>query len=129
VPDASGEIHLCVSCPEIGLQVKWDKMGQEKRKKEAIEEYLRGGVTLREVGSKYGLSASSLHRWIKGLESGETVRKRQRREVIEEMPKDVRVLQRELYEARLKAKLFEAMIDIAEDEMGVVIRKKRGAKR
>jgi hypothetical protein len=47
---------------------------------------------------------------------------------MEGMPHDVRVLQRELYEARLKAKLFETMIDIAEDEMGIVIRRKSGAK-
>ena len=103
--------------------------GTRKEKERSDRRVFERWVTLREVGSKYGLSASSLHRWIKGLESGDTLRKRQRREEIQEMPKDVRVLQRELHEARLKAKLFETMIDIAEDEMGIVIRKKRGAKR
>lgn len=104
------------------------QMGQDKGKKEAIEEYLKGGVTLREVGRKYGLSTSSLQRWVKGRESGETERKRLRAGVIGEMPNDVRKLQRELYEARLHTKLLEKMIEIAEEDMGIPIRKKSGAK-
>jgi len=44
------------------------------------------------------------------------------------MPDDVGQLKRELREARLHAKLLEAMIDIAEEQMGIVIRKKPGAK-
>ena len=50
-------------------------------------------------------------------------------EVTSTMPKDVKRLQRELYEARLHTKLLETMIDIAEREMGIAIRKKSGAKR
>jgi len=108
------------------------QMGQEEEKEkvreEAVEEYLRGGVTLREVGAKYGMSKTTLYRSVKERESGEIESRAERREAIKGMPASVRELQRELYEARLKAKLFETMIDIAEDEMGIVIRKKSGAK-
>ena len=51
-----------------------------------------------------------------------------RAEVMSTMPEDVKRLQRELYEARLHAKLLETIIDIAENEMGIPIRKKSGAK-
>lgn len=42
---------------------------------------------------------------------------------------DVRRLRRELEEARLHNKLLNAMIDIAEEQFEVPIRKKSGAKR
>lgn len=100
-------------------------MGHAK-KKEVVEEYLKGGVSLRELGEKHGINHRTIHRWVKAQERWDVAGVRAR--MMEGMPKDVRVLQRELYEARLKAKLFETMIDIAEDEMGVVIRKKSGAK-
>ena len=51
-----------------------------------------------------------------------------RSSMMKQMPNDVRRLQRELYEARLHAKLLETMIEIAEEEMGIAIRKKSGAK-
>jgi hypothetical protein len=44
------------------------------------------------------------------------------------MSSDVKRLRKELEEARLYNKLLNAMIDIAEDQMGIDIRKKRGAK-
>lgn len=101
-------------------------MGQRKVRKEVVEEYLKGGVSLRELEKKHGINHRTIHRWVKAHEKYPLAGVRS--EMMEAMPKDVRVLQRELYEARLKAKLFETMIEIAEDEMGVVIRKKRGAK-
>jgi hypothetical protein len=45
------------------------------------------------------------------------------------MPTEMKRLQKELHEARLKNELLEAMIDIAEEQMGVQIRKKAGARR
>jgi len=116
-----------MSCPEIGLQRKWDKMGQEKGKKEVVEEYLRGGVSLRELSRKYGLKPASLHRWVKTHQSGGEIESG-RPQAVKEMPKDVRRLQRELYEARLEAKLYKTMVEVAEKEFGIPIRKKRGAK-
>ena len=89
-----------------------------------MEEYLKGGISLRELEAKHGINHRTIHRWVQGQQRWDVVGL----EMMEAMPKDVRILQRELYEARLKAKLFETMIEIAEDEMGVVIRKKPGAK-
>lgn len=104
-------------------------MGQEKKRKEAVEEYLKGGISLREISEKHGISRTTIHRWVKGSESGSGIgARRMRAEVMSTMPEDVKRLQRELYEARLHAKLLETIIDIAENEMGIPIRKKSGAK-
>ena len=105
-------------------------MGQEKKRKEVVEEYLKGGVTLRELAQRHGINHRTINRWVKAYKSGgdAVMRRRMRVEVTSAMPEDVKRLQRELYEARLHAKLLETMIDIAENEMGIVIRKKSGAK-
>lgn len=104
------------------------QMGQEKTKEEVVKEYLKGGISLRELSAKHGVTSSTLHRWVKSYESGARARKRERAEAMMAMPTDVRKLQRELHEARLEAKLYETMIRIAEEEMGIPIRKKSGAK-
>lgn len=95
-----------------------------------MEEYLKGGITLREIGAKHGIASATIHRWVKAYESGgeAVARRRMRREVTSAMPEEVKRLQRELYEARLHAKLLETMIDIAEKDLGIAIRKKSGAK-
>ena len=94
-----------------------------------MEEYLKGGISLRELGEKHGIGHATIHRWVKGYERGGGAGvRRMRVEVMSAMPKDVKRLQRELYEARLHTKLLETMIDIAENEMGIPIRKKSGAK-
>lgn len=105
-------------------------MGQEKKRKEVVEEYLKGGVSLRELSWKHGINHRTIHRWVKLYESGSGVgARRMRAEVKSTMPDEVKRLQRELYEARLHAKLLETIIDIAENELGIAIRKKSGAKR
>jgi hypothetical protein len=42
---------------------------------------------------------------------------------------EIKRLRKELEDAKLKNELLVAMIDIAEEQMGIDIRKKRGAKR
>ena len=102
-------------------------MEQVKSRTEAVEEYLKGGVSLRMVCGKFGISVSTLHRWVKDHEqSGGLATNRSK--AMQEMPKEVKRLQRELYEARLHVKLMETMIEVAEKELGVPIRKKSGAR-
>ncbi len=129
--------HL--SRPEIGLQNIMKQMEQEKeKKKEVVEEYLRGGESLRELGKRRGVSAATIHRWVrehkekKGLGKVEGCGEKRRHGMEArdtKMPGDVRRLQKELEEARLYNKLLNAMIDIAEEEFEIPIRKKHGAKR
>lgn len=111
-------------------------MGQREKKREVVEEYLRGGKSLREMEGKYGINFRTIHRWVKEAEAGlseEAAAEGRRRRALAvkqgEMPEEVRRLRKELEEARLYNELLNAMIDIAEEQMGVEIRKKRGAKR
>ena len=111
-------------------------MGQEEKKMEVVGEYLKGGVTLRGLERKSGVNFRTIHRWVKECERlkgpEEEVKGKVRRALVvkdAELTADVRLLRKELEEARLYNKLLNTMIDIAEDQMGIVIRKKSGAKR
>jgi transposase-like protein len=114
-------------------------MGQMKRRKnireKAIAEYLGGDISYRELEERYGVSSSTLNRWVKEHKEGRGAEKEAIERVgaelaagREELPREVKELQRELEEARLYNKLLNTMIDIAEERMGIPIRKKRGAK-
>lgn len=119
-----------------------------------IEEYLAGGRSYRELEAVYGVAASTLQRWVaaSGLERGpesesgspNKIGKRAMRlkrsiglgsgsgsepRVGETAAEEIRRLRRELDEARLHGRLLEAMIEIAEEELEIPIRKKSGAKR
>ena len=101
---------------------------------------MKGGVTLRELESKCGVSSTTIHRWVKAFEAqkgppkradGSFMGKKAWQSLVvreTEMSSEVRELRKELEEARLYNKLLNTMIDIAEDQMGIDIRKKRGAK-
>ena len=97
---------------------------------------MRGGVTLRGLERKYGVNFRTIHRWVKECERAtgpeEEAKGKERRAMVvkeAELPSEVRRLQKELEEARLYNKLLNAMIDIAEEQFEIPIRKKRGAKR
>ena len=99
-------------------------------KEGVLAEYLRGGVSLRQLARKHGVNHREIHRWVKafreeGKESLVEIDKRYTKEQVAEIKR----LRKELEDARLKNELLTAMIDIAEEQMGVDIRKKRGAKR
>ena len=109
------------------------QVGQKNKQKSVVEAYLRGGVTLRQLEGRYRVPHSTIHRWVKEFESGLTAEQlrasMERRKKQGELPVEVRELQRQLAEAKLKNELLNTMIDIAEDQLGVDIRKKPGAKR
>lgn len=93
-----------------------------KKKEQIVNEYLSGGVTYRKLGAMYGVSKSTVQRWVEAEapRGGEDKKDK-------DASREVKRLRRELDEARLYNQLLNTMIDIAEEEMGVKIRKKRGA--
>lgn len=107
---------------------------REKKRDRVVKEYLKGDLTYREMEERYRVASSTIHRWVKESEKakGPAVGKGEVRRALEvkesELSSDVRQLRRELEEARLYNKLLNAMIDIAEDQFEIPIRKKRGAK-
>ena len=55
--------------------------------------------------------------------------KSEKQTITEPLPSDVQQLQEELRKARLHNKLLNAMIDIAEEQLNIDIRKKSGTRR
>jgi transposase-like protein len=112
-------------------------MDKKKRtRKEIVGEYLAGGKTYRELAAESGINFRTINRWV--LADGR--KRRITRSGIEAasagvpgveygLPREVGRLQSELRKAQLHNKLLNAMIDIAEEQMGVSIRKKPGSKR
>jgi transposase-like protein len=107
-----------------------------KRREAIVAEYLTGDSSLRGLGAKYGYGATTIYRWVKEAERKKLVR--EGREpiggdiVLEGRPgetaeEEIKRLRRELREAQLHTKLLNAMIDIAEEDLGVPIRKKSGS--
>jgi transposase-like protein len=110
------------------------KTGKTKQEKESIiAEYLMGETTYRKLAEKHKTDFRVIHSWVTKFQ-GKSVKKKQSNKpkaqsVQEEsLPTDVKQLQEELRKAKLHNKLLNAMIDIAEDQLKINIRKKSGTK-
>ena len=105
----------------------------EQEKEAIIAEYLLGESSYRALGKKYGIDFRAIHSWVTKFQ-GKSLRKSKSKQPIESpiflnLPTDVKLLQDELRKAKLYNELLNAMIDIAEDQLNVDIRKKSGTKR
>ena len=112
---------------------------RDKWREEIVSEYLAGEASYREMEARYGVSSSTLQRWVKA--AGPMAGQRQEaiggfreedpgggRDSSEDLAAEVKRLRGELHRSELHVKLLNAMIDIAEEELEVPIRKKRGAR-
>ena len=111
-------------------------MGIERKKAAIVAAYQTGDYTYRSLSVKFGYSVGVIHKWVRQhgdkMVKPKQVKKRlslqaPQPEKAEEMPDDVKTLQEELRKARLHNELLSAMIDIAEEDLGLPIRKKYGA--
>jgi transposase-like protein len=103
-----------------------------EKKEIVIAEYLSGGISYRKLGKKHGIDFRTINSWImkyKGKERNRNSKIVVKNSTLETVPTDVVKLQKELSTALLHAKLLNAMIDIAEKELKIDIRKKSGTKR
>ncbi len=120
---------------------------REKLKEEIVGEYLAGEESYREMELRHGVSSSTLHRWVKatGREAGRQAKAAEGVEKLdtagsvsdvfageelggEDLASEVKRLRGELRKAELHNKLLNAMIDIAEEQFEIPIRKKHGAR-
>ena len=98
-----------------------------------IAEYLIGESSYRELGNKHGVDYRCIHSWVSKFQ-GKSVNKvnpkiKPQDDLPQEgLPADVRQLQEELRKAKLHNQLLNAIIDIAEDQLKIDIRKKSGTK-
>ena len=115
----------------------------DKRIKQAIiNEYLVGGTSCRKIGKKYGISGKTVNRWVltyedavndEILESKVAILRTMEEENKQVDPSaslaaEIKHLQEQLEQERLHNRLLTAMIDIAEDELKIPIRKKYGTR-
>ena len=108
-------------------------MDNQTTKEAIIAEYLAGGTSLRKLSAKYGIKHQTIHWWVQSYQG----RRREKIKVnhlngrspkIKPDSSEIKELQKKLLKAELHNKLLNAMIDIAEEQLGVPIRKKSGAK-
>jgi len=110
------------------------KTGKTIQEQEAIiAEYLLGEKSYRQLGIEHGIDFRLIHSWVRKFQ-GKPVRKSKPKSVTktdstESLPTNVKALQEELRKAKLHNKLLNAIIDIAEDQLKIDIRKKSGTKR
>ena len=108
-------------------------MDKKAIEKEAIiAEYLTGNLSYRKIGIKYGIDFRLIHSWVmsyQGKKRKHTPKPKEQK--VEEAPlsNEVKQLQQELRKAQLHNKLLNAIIDIAEEQLKIDIRKKSGTKR
>lgn len=111
-------------------------MNDLKLKESIITEYLTGKMSLRKLGRRYGISFHTVHNWIMVYQG--RMKKRITISVAnpptdpsvkEALPTDVKELQAELRKSRLLNEVLTEVINIAEEELGLPIRKKSGTKR
>lgn len=109
-------------------------MATQKEKESIIAEYLSGTMTYRALGKKSGVDFRTIHQWVRIFQGKVKYKpKEKKKELATEdsqglEPKEVKHLQYELRKAQLQNKLLNAIIDIAEEQLKIDIRKKSGTK-
>ena len=108
-------------------------MDKKVVEKEAIiAEYLTGNSSYRKIGIKYGIDFRLIHSWVmkyQGKSPKHSSKPKQQKVEEPVLSNQVKQLQQELRKAQLHNKLLNAMIDIAQEQLHIDIRKKSGTKR
>lgn len=109
-----------------------DKTEIRLEKKEAIiAEYLLEKSTYRALGEKHGIDFRIIHSWVvkfRGKPEA-SMKIKTKPLALPEVPTEVIQLREELRKEKLRTELLNAMIDIAEKDLKINIRKKSGTKR
>jgi len=112
---------------------------------QAVQEYLSKGFTYRQLAEKYGVSRSTINRWvlvhqgIHGLprskrqhsydlqQMKQGKNSKQKQVAISDAEQKIALLEKQLAWEKMRADALDAMITIAEKELHLSIRKKPGA--
>ena len=97
-------------------------------KEKIVAEYQTGKLSYRELGKKYGIGYKTICNWVMEFEGrkkgSKSIKAVNPIELMEELPKDIKLLQAELRRAKLRNK-----IRLNQEETGVDLIKKAGTKR
>jgi transposase-like protein len=103
-----------------------------EKREQIIAEYLGGGISYRKLEKRHGIDFRTIHSWVM-KNKGKDYKKESKSKInsIDSASdsKEVQRLKKELASAQLHAKLLNTIIDLAEKELKIDIRKKSGTKR
>jgi len=101
-------------------------------KTKVVDEILSGQICKESARRKYGIGGSTtILKWIRKLEGAKPKRLfmlEKREKTKEQLELEIEQLKHQLEYEKLKSEAFDTMIDIAEEEFKISIRKKSGAK-
>lgn len=115
-------------------------------KNQVIQEYLAGGTSYRKLSAKYGMSRDVINKWvmihqgIHNLQPSEQQQKyyisamnsskkkftTEQQQSMQVMQEKIAMLEKQLQWERLRADALDTMINVAEQQLNVSIRKKPG---
>ena len=116
---------------------KWQSQYSEEFKRKVCQEYLEGDVLRRSIEKKYNLGNSRLTFWLKsfGLEVKKTIYLpspimpgTNESDSNAEDTASIRLLKKQLEDALLEKELYRKMIEVAERDLKISIRKKSNTK-
>lgn len=120
------------------IKIKKSKPGAKPKHdaslmRKVCEELLTGQITVSEITRKYNLGKNSASRWLRKYqnEQAELVNSLSMAHEpgqVDSSEKDKKELEKELALAKAKIATLETMIDIAEEQFNIEIRKKSGTK-
>ena len=115
--------------------------------RQAVKEYLLHGVPYRSLAEKYGVSRSTINKWVlvyQGIHNiprshkqisydlqQKALGKKSKQSIQQdknELEKKIALLEKQLEWEKLKSQALDTMINIAERELNIDIRKKHGTK-
>ena len=115
--------------------------------KQAVQEYLLQGYSYRALAEKYGVSRSTINKWVlvyQGIHNisrshkqisydlqQKTLGKKSKQPIEQkqnELEKKIALLEKKLEWEKLRAHALDTMITVAERELNIDIRKKHGTK-
>lgn len=108
-----------------------------KLKAKIIQEYLQGDVSFAMLSGRHRINPGVIGRWLRVIKNGRPVIRKKiskftgmaQQQTIEQLQEQIKQLNRQLEDERIKAELYKKMIEIAERDLGIPIKKKYGARR
>lgn len=110
----------------------------DSEKLQIIDEFLNSGECMERFQTKYGMGHSTLSRWmikfgLSNVSQPQVIQMKEKQspeKTVREQTLEAKIarLEKELEAAKLKAEAYNALIEVAEEEYGLDIRKKAGAK-
>jgi transposase len=108
-----------------------------KLKAKIIQAYLQGDVSFAMLSGRYRINPGVIGRWLRVIKNGRPVIRKKiskftgmaQQQTIEQLQEQIKQLNRQLEDERIKAELYKKMIEIAERDLGIPIKKKYGARR